>query len=98
MFAESIFRVSGTTQYFDCLIFLAFRVIHPGRRSFYLQLEVLLEVIELRVFRLLAELLHPRDRFPRAIQIAGVCSTESVSVLDQRLHEWKNGPMWYVWN
>src|SRR3984893_12652669 len=56
------------------------------------------EVIELGIGGRVPKRVHSRDRFARAFEIASMCATKRVTVLDQRFHEREGLPMRNVRN
>src|ERR1044072_6797486 len=57
-----------------------------------------LEIVELGVLRRVTQLLHSGDCFARTVEIAGMRSSERVTIFDQGLHEWEQGPVREGWN
>src|SRR5581483_11563971 len=93
MFAQDVFRVRSATQYLDRFALLAFACRYPGGSRLHLQIEVVFKIVELGILRRVTQLLHSDDCFPRPMEIAGMRSSQRVTIFDQSFHEWERRPV-----
>src|SRR6266550_5755203 len=98
MLTEYVFGIRGPPQHVYCVVLFAFSCSHPSRSCLHLQVEMTFEIIELWLFRRVAQLLHSCDGFSRAVEVAGVCASERVTIFDESFHERERRPVWQVRN
>src|SRR5437899_9834543 len=98
MLAQDVFGIRSATEYLDRVALFVLGCCYPGRSRLHLQIKMALEIVELGILRRVTQLLHPRDRFPRTVEIAGVSASERMTIFNQRFHEWERRPVRNVRN